>query len=422
MIRFRILLFFLLLLIIPINPVLSKDDQLQVADNSYELEQLRKEVAELRAIVKKMEQRQVENASEVKKLELGQVKNKVEIKELAPKQRTDFDVPSVDIRGFGRFQYTYANREFRDAQDRNTNHFANGDLGLLLFSEISQKLSFLGEVLFEFEPDGGTEIDVERYKLNYAYSDALNIGIGRQHSSLGYWNTQFHHATWTHTTIDPPLLFSYEDEGGILPLHFVGLRLSGILEYDAGDILYNMSIANGRGKDTTTIQAIEDFNGDKQVVVALAYEPAALEDFGIGANFLYDVIPSNSGVQGRENEIDELIVGTYVHYTAFPYELLAEYQYIYHDDSRSANSHHGGYLQIAYSFDQVKPYYRFDILNIQSDDAFFLGVEEAQDSIQHSIGVRYDWFPFAALKLEYRRLDSDTVDSNEVITQVDFMF
>ena len=42
---------------------------------------------------------------------------------------------------------------------------------------------------------------------------------------------------------------------------------------------------------------------------------------------------------------------------------------------------------------------------IADDDPFYFGVPEAQDSLQHTAGVRFDLAPFVALKLEYRRLD-----------------
>jgi len=61
MFPFRTLLFCLLLIAIPFNPALSKDKQQQETNQPTELEQLRKEAAELRAIVKKLALEQVNN-------------------------------------------------------------------------------------------------------------------------------------------------------------------------------------------------------------------------------------------------------------------------------------------------------------------------------------------------------------------------
>ena len=171
-----------------------------------------------------------------------------------------------------------------------------------------------------------------------------------------------------------------------------------------------------------SVQVIDDLNNDKQVGFKFTLQPYALDGFGAGTTFLYDVIPNNPDIVGRENEIDEIIAGAHLFYTLEPYELIAEYKYIRHDDSRAIRSHHGGYLQLAYSIDKFKPYYRLDFLSIDSSDLFFAGIPGAEDSIQHTIGLRYEWFPFAAIKLEYRRLDSNTVDSNAVTSQISFIY
>jgi hypothetical protein len=52
---------------------------------------------------------------------------------------------------------------------------------------------------------------------------ATNVVVGRFHSAIGYSNTAYHHGTWLQTTTGRPLLFQFEDQGGILPIHNVRL-------------------------------------------------------------------------------------------------------------------------------------------------------------------------------------------------------
>ncbi len=420
--RFIILLFAFLSLLNPFYLAFADDAAVKAHDNAEELRILRKEVAELRAIVEKLTQGHVENKTEIVENKSGIVENKTELAEIKPKPHSDFDVPSLSLRGFGDFQYDYVDESFIDSADEDTNHFTNGDVGFMIYSQISQKLSFFSETLFEFKSGGETDFDVERVLLKYEYADWLNISIGRDHTPLGYWNQHYHHASWSHTTVDRPLIFRFEGDDGILPIHYVGLGVSGNLAFDFANINYSLMIGNGRGKVTSSVQIVEDLNDDKQVAFKFTVEPNALKGFGFGANILYDVIPNNADLVGRENEIDELIAGAHFYYTQDPYELIAEYQYIHHDDLRSTKSHHGGYLQLAYIIDKFKPYYRLDVLDITSDDPYFHGLRDVEDSIQHTFGVRYEWFPFAALKLEYRRMDSDSVDSNAIASQVSFMY
>ncbi len=418
MTRFTVLFFAFLTVLTPFHQVFAETDGNNQAPNyDYieELRVLRKEIKELRVLVDKLTNKQVENKTEI-------VENKAEIIASKPKPHSDFDMPSLSIQGFGHVQYDYANDTIRDQPNEDTNHFTNGDLGLLFSSQISKKLSFFNETLFNLNSDGDTGIEVERLLLNYEYADWLNVSVGKGHTPLGYWNQHHYHATWTHTTTDRPLLFQFEEHNGVLPLHYVGIGISGNVGLDFGNVEYSMTLANGRGIDSESIQVINDLNDDKQISFQFTIEPNAIEGFGIGANILYDVIPNNIDVLGRENEIDEVIGGAHLYYTTDPYELIAEYQYIWHDNLISTKSHQGGYLQLAYSFDKIKPYYRFDIMDVDFGDSFYAGLHHFEDTIRHTVGVRYDWFPFAALKLEYRRTDAYSVDSNEISSQISFMY
>ncbi len=397
--RFTILFFTCLSVFNPFFPVLADDAEIRA---------LRKEVGELKAIVEKLTQ--------------GQAQNKVEITQIKPKPHSDFDAPTLKMQGFGHLQYDYANQSFRDRPDRDTNHFTNGNLGFTITSQISKKLSFLNETLFRFQQNGNTNLNVERVLLKYEHASWLNISIGREHTPLGYWNQHYHHARWMMTSTDRPVIYRVETNDGILPMHYVGLGVFGDLGFDFGDIEYSVAVGNGRGRDTRMVQLIKDDNDEKQIATKFTIKPSALEGFGVGASFLYDVIPNDLGVIGRENEIEEIIAGGHLYYTGEPYELIAEYKHIRHDDSRSVKSHHGGYIQFAYSINKFKPYYRIGFLEIASNDAYFAGLNGIEDSLHHTVGLRYEWFPFAAIKLEYRRMDSRSEDSNSVTSQVSFIY
>lgn len=151
-------------------------------------------------------------------------------------------------------------------------------------------------------------------------------------------------------------------------------------------------------------------------------EPKVLGGFGFGANILYDVIPSNPGVAGRTNEIDETIGGAHAFYIDEHIESIAEVQLINHH-SGADGFHKGGYVQFAYKlFKNIKPYYRFDFLRTESGDAFFRGLAGVENTDSHSLGIRYDWMPFAAIKLEYRHADSTANNSNAGTAQISFAF
>ncbi len=317
-------------------------------------------------------------------------------------------LPKLKIFGFGHFQYEAMNNE---------NGFTLGDFDLFITSRIAKNFSFLSESVVEFEQSGTNVIDIERLMLKYEASNLLNIAVGRGHTAIGYWNRTFHHGAWLQTTIDRPALFEFEDDGGILPSHFVGIEFSGSANNDWGLFSYVVQLSNGRGQDVTDIQLVSDVDDHKQLNFYLNYSPKFISGLAIGGNFLFDEIPDDAAV-GRTVGTHEIIAGGHLNYTDSHIEFLSEFITIQHN-ANTHFSHLGGYVQLGYKFSQWIPYYRFDLLNIDTGDTFFPG---ASDIDQHTIGIRYDWFTYAAIKVEYRNLESPQSMRHAGIAQISFAF
>ena len=127
----------------------------------------------------------------------------------------------LNIRGFGDVGLYGGN------QKGQTTSFSLGELDLFITSHMSEKFKFLTELVFEVHKDNEFEEDLERVLLEYSYNDYLQLAAGRFHTDIGYYNTAYHHTTWFQTTTNRPFLFQFEDEGGILPIHNVGVSASG---------------------------------------------------------------------------------------------------------------------------------------------------------------------------------------------------
>src|SRR5579871_1263566 len=119
--------------------------------------------------------------------------------------------------------------------------FSFGSVDLYVSELITDHVEVLLEAALE---DGG--VDVERLQIGYIFNDALKIRAGRVHNILGYWNTTFHHGTYIQTTINRPFFLRFEDQGGLLPTHLVGVWASG--RYNAGpmNLGYDLMIGNGQ--------------------------------------------------------------------------------------------------------------------------------------------------------------------------------
>ena len=333
-----------------------------------------------------------------------------------------FHGPSLSINGFADIQYDANWGHLDEGGNQDTNNYALGDLDLFLASQIAEKLSFLAENVFEFEEDGSVNVDVERLLLKYDYADWLRAAAGRGHTALGYWNHHFHHGSWMQTTVERPLLFAFEDEGGILPVHFVGLELSGNLDLGGSSLFYSAALANGRGDITDFVQNVEDQNQSKAFTSMVTLHPTGVEELGFGASAYIDRIPRNPGQPGRDEVIDEGIFGGHFNYTEYPWELLVEGQAIHHDSDAGDQWDAGAYAQIAYVVDRLKPYYRFDWLKINPNDPYYQGIPGVEDTRQHTLGLRIDWTTFTATKVELRRRDSNSFDAWEAAAQAAFAF
>lgn len=349
--------------------------------------------------------------------EIKQLKSRVNLLE-SPPERSDYEMPKLVIRGFGHAQYD-AKENKRKGKD--SNNFTLGGVDLYITSKIARNLFFLNETVFEFDDTGANILDVERVLLKYEYANWLQVSAGRGHTALGYWNQRYHHGVWLHTTTDRPILYRFEDDGGILPVHFVGVEASGRINTAAGQVSYTANVANGRGKITDEVQIIKDDNNGKMVGGRLTFEPMFANGLGFGANFLFDTIPANPGVAGRSTEIDEIIGGAHFFWVDGPVEFIVEASLIHHNSSFEKN-HVGGYAQLAYQMGDYKPYYRFDYLEIEEGDPFFAGLDEVEDTEEHTLGVRYEWFPFAAIKGEFRIKDSTSKESYAGTIQLSFAF
>src|SRR5262249_55068996 len=134
--------------------------------------------------------------------------------------------PQLTIHGFSDVTLATTRERWRGGRDSTSTGFLLGQFDLYLLSRISANLSFLGEGGFELDHDQGV-VDVERMFIKYSWSDQLRLAAGRTHTALGYWNEAFHHGALLQPTVERPQALKFEDDGGILPVHAVGLELSG---------------------------------------------------------------------------------------------------------------------------------------------------------------------------------------------------
>jgi hypothetical protein len=321
------------------------------------------------------------------------------------------DIPKLKISGF-------MDTGFIAKMTKHTHSktFRQGEVALFFSSEISERAAFLGELVFyPFSTNPRYALDWQRLVLRYSFSDHFNITIGRMHTALGYWNHAYHHGSWLQTTILRPEIYRFEYDDGVLPVHSVGIELSGSQAFHSFNIEYRLGLINGRAKDIQTIHNFSDENDAKAVSALIGFKPNFVEGLQIGANLYIDQIPPNPAVPARSDQIEEQIIGAHLIYLQQGIEFMVELFKIHHRDRASGNDHDslGYYFQGGYKIDSWTPYYRFDFVNLAEGDPFFIPLQT--DVTKHTVGIRWDLFTWNALKLEYRSADLEDGDREDSI-------
>lgn len=328
--------------------------------------------------------------------------------ERSENERMDVSKTLLRIRGFGDVNFHGDNYHPAGLPGDRT-AFTLGQLNLFVTSDISDKFKFLSEIVFEAGPDNiygvtrGTEnsfgVDVERYLLTYSQNEYFNLSAGRYHTAIGYYNTAYHHSTWLQTTTGRPLLFEFEDRGGILPIHNVGLEAYGSIPSGSMGLHYVAEVGNGRESRSPLteepVQNIVDDSNGKAVNFELFARPAKFPGLQFGFSAYHDLlVPTSSPVS-----VGETILAAHAVYSTPNFEWLNEALVVRHAPQGGHTFETPGwYSQISKRFGAYRPYFRYQYINASPNEPIFpdIGLRAGP-----SAGVRYDASESVALKLQY---------------------
>jgi hypothetical protein len=285
--------------------------------------------------------------------------------------------------------------------------FHAGSLDLYLTPQIGTRVKSLIELVVEFDENGGS-IDMERIQIGYTFSDALTLWGGRFHTPFGLWNTSFHHGANLQTSITRPKFIDFEDGGGLIPAHSVGLWANGKFGLGPGKLSYDAYVANGpsirdRRLDPNTFT---DANADKMVGFNVGYAPhgalsgltAGLHGFrtNVGEFALGDVLRGTSRLRA---------LGGYFSYDAREWEVFGEYYRLRNADANGGPglTSNAGFLHVGRSFGTLTPYARYERASLDPRDSYFRSLLTGRSFTHLVLGARYALDANSSLKLELRR-------------------
>jgi hypothetical protein len=322
--------------------------------------------------------------------------------------------PAFELHGFADVSYHH---DIHDdaAPPENNGAFALGPVDLYVAESIGPRLDVLTEIAFE-----SGIVDLERLQIGYLFSDALKVYVGRFHSLLGYWNTAYHHGAFLHTTIQRPLFLNFEDEGGILPVHTVGLMLSGRRFSAAGELSYNALVGNGSsiideaGAPVLDPNNETDPNKNKAVGFRAAFAPARLRGWTVGAS-AYNSRMLNEGIVLPALDVTQTILGADLTFLGAPWELITEYFLVRDKDELGTTTatNHLYYVQLSRQFaERVTPYARHEQMSLDEADPYMSGLGAIDKRIE-TAGVRFRVGGQSVIKFEGRFITDDGLDSHQ---------
>ena len=320
-----------------------------------------------------------------------------------PTRPTDAGIP---IRAF--IDVGYA----QDSPDRTGRRggFSLGSVNLYMTPAIGERIKSIVELVFEQDKRGALMIDLERAQLGYTFSDALTLWGGRFHTPFGYWNAAFHHGAQIQTSVLRPRFLAFEDQGGILPSHSVGLLGSGAVALASGRLKYDLYVANGSPIIDGTLFAagFKDDDGNKMVGGNLRHEfGGALDGLTLGVFGLGTQVASYDAGSVLTARTRLGVGGVFATFERDRWELLGEY-YAFRNRDLAANgtshSSWAGYAQAGYRFDNAFTVYgRAEKAALDQLDPYFAAMDSGRSYRRQSIGLRYELNPTTALKFEVAR-------------------
>ena len=171
-------------------------------------------------------------------------------------------------------------------------YFQVGEHDFFINSQLTDKISFLGENVIRFDSKSSTgfSASIERARLKFDYYKNHSFLVGKIHTPVNYWNDVYHHGRLFFPTVARPLAFNY-----LIPLHNLGAGFQG---QNLGKLNFGYDVFIGNG-----IASTDNFNLGTGQAITAAMHIKPTDGMRIGASYYNDYLESNvSGVHsGHSN-------------------------------------------------------------------------------------------------------------------------
>ncbi len=283
--------------------------------------------------------------------------------------------------------------------------FNSGTLDLYMTPRFSDRTKALVELVVEYHDTGEVALDLERAQIGHTFSDALTLWLGRYHTPLGHWNTAYHHGQQLQSSITRPRFIDFEDRGGLIGAHSVGLWANGQFSRSGYKLGYDLYLSNGN-----TIQGrvldfhpFSDSDSSMNLGFNLRLQPqGAWSGLTVGAHGVTGSVKVNDETGAALGRSRLRMLGAYTTYEAGDWDIAAEaYRFGNRVDGQAGKQ--GStlwYLQLGHEFGDWQPFVRLESASLSQADPYFTAQASGRSYRRSVVGVRYALAPRSAFKFE----------------------
>jgi hypothetical protein len=222
-------------------------------------------------------------------------------------------------------------------------------------------------------------------------------------------------------------MYLFEDSGGILPVHMVGLSFAGEVPHtEKLGLHWIAEIGNGLSSTPTAAESVQNFYSDrnyKATNLAAYIRPQFLPGVQIGGSWYHDGLnPTQASNPLPIPETRQNIESAYIVYFSPNWEFMNEAVLLSNHVTGTPRPFRSpmAYTQLARTFGIYKPYIRYQYVDDSMKDPINLLKGTYYGP---SIGVRVDFTTYAAFKLQFNHLfQSSQMAGNGLNAQVGFTF
>ena len=282
--------------------------------------------------------------------------------------------------------------------------FYVGNLDFYMTPHLGDRTRALFELNTEVSSEGSVGVDLDRAQIGYQFSDHATVWIGRYHTPYGYVNTALHHGSWINNSLRRPNFLQFEDNGGIVPAHTVGLWLTGSSRIGSGKVLYDAYLGNSQAITGGVLDMRNAGNEHGQLIAGgragFQFSAGAAAGLTLGVHAFSMRVADDALVP---NATRVFAYGGYAVYDTDRWENIAEIYLFDDEDLNGGSGRHrsnAGFLQLGYRAPWGVPYARYERAALSQADAYFAAQTSGGSYYRVSLGTRFDLDLKSAIKLE----------------------